>query len=238
LSFNPQSAIRNPQLEGVTLSDNVFRWNAGGGEEEEKPRGKVRVREPVREVTLQDLGELSLRATVAFAARCARRVQPYFNPPEDFPHRAQAMQVVEEAILLAEQYAGATASSFANAAAAAKIAFNLGEATYPLRQLAPYAAYHAARAVVKAASAGERATQTVATEVLAAAYGSSRVVISGGSGTPPGAETVRFVHEALRADFEALRALNLGGFCDMGDPIDSSEAGPLGPLWRGGPPAW
>jgi hypothetical protein len=219
------------------MAPNAFRWNAEGGEEK-KPQAKAPVREPPREVTLQELGELSLRSTVAFAARCARRVQAQFNPPDDFPHRGQAFEVIEEAICVAEEYASGTPRPLKQVSAAAKIAHNLGEAAYPLRQLAPYAAYHAAWAVAQAVGAGERATQAVATGVLASAYGASRVVLTGGTGAQPGADTARAVHEALRADFEALRSLNLGGFCDMGDPIDPSQAGPLGALWPSGAPAW
>jgi hypothetical protein len=222
------------------LSDNVFRWSAD--DRPERPRDRRRAREPVREtpreVTLQDLGQLSLRAAVAFAARCARRVQPRFSPPAEFPHRGQAFEVVEAAIRLAEEYAAATAGDFRTAPTSAQLAFNLGEATYPYQQLAPYAAYHAARAVSKAFPAGERASPEVATEVLAAAYGASRVVVAGGTGTLLDGATRRLVHEALLADFEVLLRVAAGGFGDMGDPIDPSEAGPLGALWPDGPPGW
>ena len=194
--------------------------------------------EEEREVTLQDLAELPMRGAVAFAARCALRVQPHFNPPEDLPDRDQAFVVLAEAIRIASAFAQGSIGPFPHADRTARLVYNLGEFTFQYSQLAPYAAYHAAQAVVEATRAGEHANDASATEVVAAAYGASRVALTGGTGVRPNDQTLQVVIRALRADMNQLRELNLGQFRELGEPIDPSETGPLGPLWPEGEPVW
>ena len=40
-----------------------------------------------RVVGLNDLGQLTMRANVAFAVRCAQRIRPCFEIPADAPRR-------------------------------------------------------------------------------------------------------------------------------------------------------
>jgi hypothetical protein len=40
--------------------------------------------------------------------------------------------------------------------------------------------------------------------------------------------------DAARADYARLLQLNLGTFPELGEPVDTSDAGPLGPLWPNG----
>ena len=55
------------------------------------------------DITYEELQQLPLNALVAFAARCARRVQPLYRLPEDVPDRLKHIVAVEIAITLAEQ---------------------------------------------------------------------------------------------------------------------------------------
>ena len=52
-----------------------------------------------------DLKQLPLRALVAYAARCARRVQSLYAPPEGHPEAADCQAALEAAIRVAEQFA-------------------------------------------------------------------------------------------------------------------------------------
>jgi hypothetical protein len=215
-----------------------FHWSSEDRQEKapSKRRKPAPAADSPREVTLQDLGALPLRATVAFASRCARRTQPTFRPPEDFPHRGQAFDAIEAAIRLAEDFARGAAEVPGPNDTTARLVYQLGEATCGLQLFAPYAAYHAAHAATRAASAGERGSEDLASEVLAAAYGACRVVMTSGTGSRPDADSHRRVCAAVCADFDRLRGLALGSFRDLGGPVDATEAGPLGPLWTEGAP--
>ena len=52
--------------------------------------------------TTEDLKKLPLRAIVAFAARCARRVESIAHFPADHPQREDRRVVIDNAIRLAE----------------------------------------------------------------------------------------------------------------------------------------
>lgn len=72
--------------------------------------------------TKEELQKLPRRACVAYAARCARRVQPLFDLPVDHPDRIKHLQAVEAAITRAT--AGSTSvidSNSADAAGAAAV---------------------------------------------------------------------------------------------------------------------
>jgi hypothetical protein len=190
-----------------------------------------------REITLQDLGDLCLRATVAFAARCARRVQPAASDlPDDFPDVDKAMATVAAAIAAAEAYAQAHISRHAQAEATANAAMDVAEAAYPYRRLGAYAAAHAAKAAAEAIKAGERASDSIAMEVLAGAYGANRVALTFGTGGRLQDPARSVIQAAIYADYAQLRKIAGGSFRDLGEPIDPSEAGPLGPLWPEGHP--
>jgi hypothetical protein len=193
--------------------------------------------DPAREVTLRDLGDLSMRATVAFAARCARRVRPPLDElPADFPNHDQALGTVDAAIEAAENYARAQMGRQADTEALAQAAMNVAEATYPYGRLGAFAAAHAAKAAAEALRGGERASTEVVMEVVAFAYGANRVALTGGTGGRLDEETDQLVRAAIFADYEKLRGLCAGTLYDMGDPVDPSEKGPLGPLWAHGVP--
>ena len=59
----------------------------------------------VPEFTVEHLKKLPLRAIVAFAARCARRVEQLAQLPEGHPQRESRRAAVETALCVAEAYA-------------------------------------------------------------------------------------------------------------------------------------
>jgi hypothetical protein len=58
--------------------------------------------------TVDQLKVLPLRAIVAFAARCARRVEPLAQLPEGDPRRETRREAFEAALRMAEAYASGT----------------------------------------------------------------------------------------------------------------------------------
>jgi len=51
-----------------------------------------------------ELEKLSIRAAIAYAAKCARRMQPMYDLPPDTPNRDDLVTAVNQAITVAEQY--------------------------------------------------------------------------------------------------------------------------------------
>ena len=99
--------------------------------------------------TMQELSRLPRRAVVAFAARCARHVQPIFAA---WPGATQEhIAAVDRAISLAEAY-GAALAAHAHAAYAANAAAYAANAAAYAAAYATYAAAYAANAVADAAN--------------------------------------------------------------------------------------
>ena len=178
------------------------------------------MQESPKRPTHHDLARLPQRAIVAYAVRCARRLQPLFATtgiPDDNLHA----QAVEEAIDIAERFcrgeAGRVADVCMAAKAAAKAASRVADAA-------------GTPDAVNAARVAEFAAYAVATPVYAAivAYATATVA----------AKTASAVDAAARADYDRLLSLNLGTYPELGHPIDPTATGPLGPLWPEGPPEW
>jgi hypothetical protein len=55
--------------------------------------------------TVEHVKALPLRATVAFAARCARRVEPLAQLPEGDPQRERRREAIEAPLRMAESFA-------------------------------------------------------------------------------------------------------------------------------------
>ncbi len=178
-----------------------------------------------------DLSRLPPHAVVAYAARCARRVQPLFA-------RARALESqvasVQRAIETAERIAtghllSAEDTAVADAAEAAAVAA-AGTA----------AAHHAARAACYAARAACAADQA---PYAAVSFGgdAARAALAAAmaaQGDPSAAADARhYADYAARTDYERLVLLNRGA-PPQGLPLHCSEDGPLGPLWPEGRPSW
>ena len=185
------------------------------------------------EVTLSDLGQLTLRANVAFAVRCALRVRPRFNFAERTRERQEQAATVDAAIQAADAFARAMSDGHRPIGMVARAAYGVAELTCEQTHFAAYAAAHAAQAAAHAADAGAHARVPLFLEIVAGAYGAGRVVRAN---TPN--STALVVMRAMRADFDKLLSLSLGKPADAGQPVDPSESGPLGPLWPSGAPFW
>ncbi len=185
--------------------------------------------------TEDDLKKLPLLAIVAYAVRCARRVQPILDAIPNFAAHGAA---VEQAISLAERFcvgqdlndapdAAERAADAAGRAAAVARSFAGGSAV-ALAAGAAQAAAQAAAAVEDFWAQPDSADRVA----RAATYAAGR------AGRAVAADRYAAVSAAARADYDRLLELNPGSDDNLGQPIDPKEDGPLGSLWPDGAPEW
>jgi hypothetical protein len=202
--------------------------------------------EAITQLTVDKLKKLPIRAIVALAARCARRVEPLAQLPEGHPTREIRRQAVEAALGMADRFAkgepcphpdpivraadvsrraagggdrsalaaGAVAET-AHAVAAACLAYDPAEPGR-IRHV-----YDESDEVRKVHGRGRQAMLDLAalSAFTAAADGVAAV----------GLHYETYVSAALN-DYEKLLRLDLGEYPDLGEPVDPSTQGPLGPL--------
>jgi hypothetical protein len=186
-----------------------------------------------REVALQELGQLTLRAIVVYAVRCARRMRPCFQLPAEAPRRGHQIAAVDAAIRVAEAFCRGLPGETGRAAETARVAGGVAEETCAFTRFAGYAALHAASAAAHAEEAVRDSSDFLINEVVAAAFGAGRVVLANAD-----TYTRDLVLTALLADVEKLLSLAHDPMEGPGPAIDPSESGPLGPLWPDGTPGW
>ena len=192
--------------------------------------------------TFDDFKKLPLRAIVAFAARCARRVEQLSSPPDDHPEHERCQAAVSEAIQMAEDFARGspctTCESVIPAIEACRKTAE-GELTrYNAMSAVVQAAYTTATALNAVAlerepeerhlfrppskpfaHLAEVTAEIAALDAFTAAVDASAAVGYSDS----------FIKGAVR-DYQELLGLNLGSHPSAGQPIDPSPNGPLGPL--------
>ena len=187
-----------------------------------------------REVGLNDLGQLTLRANVVFAVRCAQRVRPCFTLPANAPRRVEQASAIDAAIHAALSFCRNEQVEAGRAAAMAQLARIVAEETCTYTRFAGFAAVRAAEAAgyAEAYIVGEQRGSSLV-DVVAAAFGAGRVLVANAD-----RPTIGMVVSALLADYENLRQLAHAPSIDLGPALDPSETGPLGVLWPGGKPSW
>ena len=190
-------------------------------------------------LTVDDLKGLPLRAIVAWATRCARRVQPLVESPEGPPETYQHRVAVEAALRMAEDFArGAVPRPVEDVVRA--IDAVRGAATAGGE--CAVAAAHAAASAMQALDAAGREAADPAEGTAAEEDVGDRIALGFTENTALAA--LRAAEEAVAAagvhnedliraadrDYRALLRLDLGRFPDEGRPVDPSPDGPLGPL--------
>lgn len=165
-----------------------------------------------------ELADLPPRAIVAYAARCARRVQPRFavELPPGIVNAGELFEAIDKCTALAEQWANGQNISSEILSKAIDAAVAAGKIDiideHSTAQITAHAAAHAADA-----ARTTEANTAVAHAVAAAAAATDDVAI-----------------RAAKVDFAALKA----GDFQSDDTVDATERGVCGPLWKGAPPAW
>jgi len=195
------------------------------------------------------LARLPRRAVVAFAARCARRVQPVTHVLPQLDR-----DVIDRAIAVAEAFANGDAVVAGAARAAEDALYGAAKAG---TEAGDWAAAWAARAAAWAAKAaagdaGAAAGAAAGDAAWAAAWAARAAVKPTDLDAWYGSTAERLEEAAFDAsvsgeaaawaaaasDLERLIALKRGEPDTPGAPIDPSESGPLGPLWPQGMPEW
>jgi hypothetical protein len=159
-------------------------------------------------LTVEDLKRLSLRGVVALCARYAARLRPMFDPPGDNPRRAEEMTAVDAAIALARSFAAGKPMPSDAQSIVGKGMKAGGDAPGFM--------------VIFAQKAGMAAgvALTIHDGQTDLALNRAKVCLQAA-----GKATAE-----IRADYERLLNLGLGVFPDLGNPINVSEGGQLGPL--------
>jgi hypothetical protein len=195
--------------------------------------------------TSEDLKKLPLRAIVAFAARCARRVESIAQFPADHPQREARRVAIENAIRLAEEISkGSSSTSVEPVLQELDATRSLSsEATgCGCAADAAAAASRTAATVWLVLNQGEgvrdtdRWTKTpeargflshlanVTADIVALDAFTAAVQAADAA-----AHNDTFMRGAIQ-DYERLLGLNLGTYPQAGQAIDPSPDGPLGPI--------
>ncbi len=197
------------------------------------------------EYTAEDLKKLPLRAIVAFAARCARRVESIAQLPAGDP-RCEARRVaIDNAIRLAEDISKGSACTsiepVVRALEATRAISGVGVGCDCAAAAAAAAARTAATVwLVVNPGEGDRDADRWTKTPEARSYLSHLanvtadiVALDAFTAAVEAADAVAFDDAFMRGaiqDYESLLGLHLGTYPQAGQPIDPSPDGPLGPL--------
>ena len=197
--------------------------------------------------TPDDLRPLPPRAVVAFAARCCRRIQPLYELPHGQPHPTSLEEPLRAAEAFANAAEPATPAEVARLTAALAHAANAAHyASHAWSCVEQWDHEHRSDPATNAAAAyaEEEAKGYRQLACEEAREASNSVATSNGDVALLAAQIARIAthvtathvvvktRPAVANDFVHLRDL------PRDEPIDPSDAGPLGPLWPAGEPSW
>ena len=194
--------------------------------------------------TLDQLKALPLRAIVAFAARCARRVEPLAQLPEGDPQRKTRGEAVEAALRMAEAFArGSDAPPDESVVAAIDASRDAqGESAGSVAASAAAQAAHAAASAWHAGHPaaredgppGDRTTQAGKSRGSLAQVTADNAAMNAYTAAADAFLSVGYHNEnfiaAALSDYDTLVRLELGRYPELGAPVDPCPDGPLGPL--------
>ena len=195
--------------------------------------------------TTEDLKKLPLRAIVAFAARCARRVEPIAQFPAGHPQQEARRVAIDDAIRLAEEVSKGSACAsidpVVRALEATRAISGVGVGCECAAAAAAAAARTAATVwLVLNPGEGDRDADRWTNTPEARSYLSHLanvtadiVALDAFTAAVEAANAVAFDDTFMRGairDYERLLGLHLGTYPQAGRPIDPSPDGPLGPL--------
>ncbi len=193
--------------------------------------------------TLDDFKKLPLRAIVAFAARCARRVEKLATPPNDHPEHERCELAVRDAIQMADDFARALPCTSCRSVISA-IEASRGAARGTLvREDAISAVVQAAHTAETALNAAALLSEPEERHLFGpptrpfdhlADVTAELAALDAFTAAVDASDALRYSDSFIKGavgDFGRLLSLNLGSFPQAGQPVDPSPTGPLGPLW-------
>ena len=199
----------------------------------------------IPQYTTEDLKKLPLRAIVAFAARCARRVESLSQFPADHPQREARRVAIDNAIRLAEEISRGSACASVEPVVQALDSTQAISGNGIACECAAAAVAAAARTAATVWLAlnrgeGDRDTKRWTNTPEARSYLSHLadvtaevVALDAFTAAVEAADAVAHDDSFIRGavhDYERLLGLHLGNYPEPGQPIDPSPDGPLGPL--------
>ncbi len=196
----------------------------------------------VTNYTSEDLKKLPLRAIVALAAHCARRVERQAHLPDDHPQKERCCKAVAGAIGLAEDFANGLLCSSVESVVEEVEACRKFVADHFERDNAVGAAILAAHAAETARRWIEMRAERGGSNFFGSAAPSPFPHLADVTAELAAADAFLAAFEAVGVeghadafvtaaveDYEKLLRLDLGSFPDAGRPLDLSSKGPLGP---------
>jgi hypothetical protein len=197
------------------------------------------------DITVEHLKQLPLRAIVAFAVRCARRVEQHAELPEGHPQRESRRAAIEAALRMAEAFAqGSDAPPDESVIAAVTASRNVtggppgsADATAAAAEAAHAAAGAWQVAFERREEVGPWATDTAEAgrcrkgveDVTAELAALNALTAAEDANVSIGYHNEGFL-DAARSDYNQLIRLKAGRYPELGNPIDPSTGGPLGRL--------
>lgn len=183
---------------------------------------------PIRHIAGK-LQILPLRAVVALAVRSGRRIQPLYS---NWSRAASDhVRAVDEALSFTE--------AFANAAEIDEtVSLQIGEAAYAAAAKAAAAARIDHDSAAQLASYAGASAHGAADTAAEAAIDPSAARISASYAIKAAINAIDEAAVAAERDYERLVDLELGHSEELGQPVDATPSGPLGPYWHGEPPSW
>jgi hypothetical protein len=197
----------------------------------------------VPNISTEDLKKLPLRAIVALAARCARRVEYRSLLPEGHQDRDRCRTAIDGAIRLAEDFArGSPCRDVPTVIRDVEACRVIAQGEY-LRETAVGAVVwtsHAAAAAMESlglrdapAEVDLMGTRQPNSSPQLANVGADLAARDAFTAAVDAAVAAGFGDEFIKRsmqDYQTLLKLKLGLYPDAGQPIDPSPAGPLGAL--------
>jgi hypothetical protein len=201
--------------------------------------------ETVMELTIEDLEKLPLRAFVALAAGCARRVQPLSQLHGDHPEEEECGAAIDAAIRMAESFSKGSDGSLGEEVVQSVDRSRVAPGNTSAGAIAAVAT-EAARAATAAGNAldsrdcervepwWEKTAENHEFQDHLANVTADLAALIAFTATEEAVEGVGLSNESLTAggirDYERLLGPKLGSYPGAGPPIDPSPDGPRGPL--------
>jgi hypothetical protein len=192
--------------------------------------------------TTEHLKKLPLRAIVALAARCARRVESHAALPDDHPDHERCGWAVRNAIKTAEDFARDSSHEAREDVIAAIEGFRDAAQGERVRDSAIAAIIWTAHATAAAEEADALQGEPEQRHLFAppsrpfahlagvnAEFAALDALTAAGAAADAVGNSDYFINGVTR-DYQTLLGLNLGSYPDHGGSIDPSPDGPLGPL--------
>ena len=197
----------------------------------------------VTNYTPEDLKKLPLRAIVALAARCSRRVEHLARLPDPHPDCERCRVAMAKGIRLAEDFANGSPCSSAEivvreieecrAISKCEFAGDSAMATVVMTAHAAASALHACELCSECAqshSVGSRKPDPIGHLADVTADLAARAAFTAAfEAVAAIGHSDSFITAAIH-DYEKLLRLELGKYPEAGEPVDPSSKGPLGSL--------